>query len=366
MHLNDPNTIDTPAITIDLDILDKNLRDTQDLAQNAGVKLRPHTKTHKSVWIAKKQLKYGAAGITVATLGEAEEMAAAGIRDILVAFPIVGKVKLNRLAKLMEQATITVSTDDLTVTQGLSDLGVALNKKIPLYVDVNTGLNRCGREPGEETAQLVRQMVKFPGVTVKGLMTHGGHGYVQKSVDDLRQVAKQEAESLVRTQTLLKKDGIHIEEISVGSTPTSKFIAEQVGVTEMRPGAYVFGDRSQLALGIIDKKQCAMKIVATVVSVPRTGVAIIDAGSKTFSSDANAHFPGYAVWEENDDVYVERLSEEHGNCHVPENVELKVGQQLTFIPNHCCTVTNLHDRLMGCRNGVFEKWITVDARGKVQ
>lgn len=366
MDIGSRNSLDTPAVTIDLDILDKNLKEMANSAQKAEVKLRPHTKTHKSSWIAKEQLNYGAAGITVAKLGEAEEMVAAGMTDILVAFPIVGQPKLERLSKLMEKADIIISTDNVTVARGLSDLGEAVKKKIPLYVDVNTGLNRCGKEPGEETVELIRHLSQLSGVTVQGLMTHAGHGYAQKTMEDVRKVAQHEAESLVNTQTLLERSGFHIEEVSVGSTPTSTFIAEQVGVTEMRPGAYVFGDRSQLAIGMIGQEQCAMKVVATVVSVPRPGVAIIDAGSKTFSSDVNAHFPGYGVWDQDDDVYIERLSEEHGNLKVSKNVNLQVGQQLAFIPNHCCSVTNLHNHLMGCRNGVFEKWITVDARGKVQ
>jgi D-serine deaminase-like pyridoxal phosphate-dependent protein len=358
--------IETPAVLVDLEILDRNLQETAMLAKKAGVKLRPHLKTHKSIWIAEQQMKYGACGITVAKLGEAEVMIKAGITDVLVAFPIIGKAKLQRLAKLMEYAQIIVSVDHVAVASGLSELGQSLKKTIPLYVDVNTGLNRCGREPGEETAELVKEISKLPGVEVRGLMTHGGYSYKSTSKEELRAAAKHEADCLVTTKELLFKYGIDVPEVSVGSTPTSKFIDEQIGVTEMRPGAYVFGDGGQLSGGIITEAQCAMTVMATVVSTPRKGMAIIDAGSKTFSSDLNSHRPGYGILHGNYDVFIDRLSEEHGNVHVPDDLAFEVGERLFFLPNHCCTTTNLHHQLYGVRNGNVEKVIPVDARGKVQ
>ncbi|MBP1994016.1 alanine racemase [Paenibacillus eucommiae] len=358
--------LETPAILIDLDTLDRNLRHTAELAQKAGVKLRPHFKTHKSVWIAKQQMKYGACGMTVAKLGEAEVLVDAGIDDILIAFPIVGKAKLERLAKLLERAKIIVSTDNVDVAKGLSDLGTSIGKKIRLYIDVNTGLNRCGKEPGEETAALVTEISKLPGVEVIGLMTHGGFAYGLKTPEDLRNAALTEAQGLVKTKELLEQSGISIPEISVGSTPTSKYVDAVEGVTEIRPGAYVYGDGGQLFIGIIKPEECAMHVMATVVGIPRKGTAIIDAGSKTFSSDASGHFPGFGRLRDQPEVYVERLSEEHGIVHLPEGVSYEIGDQLFFLPNHCCTVSNLHNELQGIRGDQVEQIITVDARGKVR
>jgi D-serine deaminase-like pyridoxal phosphate-dependent protein len=359
------NDVETPAILVYLDILDSNLRTTAELAREANVKLRPHFKTHKSVWIAQKQMEYGASGVTVAKLGEAEMLLEAGITDILVAFPIVGQAKLKRLSVLMEKADIIASTDSMEVAEGLSHLGNSLGRTIPLYVDVNTGLNRCGKEAGEESAALVVEIAALPGVEVRGLMTHGGHAYGKTTSSGLREVARLEAEGLVKTKELLERAGISIPEISVGSTPTSKYIAEQTGVTEMRPGAYVYGDGGQLSTGIIDADEVAMRVLATVVSLPRKGTAIIDAGSKTFSCDPNAHRPGYGICEDNPEIYVSRLSEEHGILHVPDGVNLSIGDRLSFIPNHCCTVANLHNQLYGVRDGIVEQQIIVDARGKI-
>ncbi|MDF2657698.1 MAG: alanine racemase [Paenibacillus sp.] len=359
---------ESPTVLIDLDILDKNLRDTANNASRAGVKLRPHTKTHKSVWLAKEQIRYGAAGITVAKLGEAEVMAEGGIDDILIAFPVIGASKLERLGRLMEKAKITLSTDDEDVARQLSEFGKSLNRDVLLYVDVNTGLNRCGREPGEETAELVKRISQLPYIRVTGLMTHSGHAYGHNTPDAIREAAKQEAEALLMTKQLLEKDGIGIENISVGSTPTSKFITDVagIGVTETRPGAYVFGDGGQWKMGLISEEQCAMTVVATVVGRPRPGTIIIDAGSKTLSSDVSKYHPGYGVILGHEGVVIERLSEEHGIVSVPDREQFQVGQQLRIVPNHCCVVTNLHDRLAGVRGGRFEKWLTVDARGKVQ
>lgn len=361
-----PEGLETPAVTVDLDILDANLRRTAERARAAGVKLRPHIKTHKSVWIAKEQLRYGAVGITVAKLGEAEVMASAGIDDILIAFPLVGASKLKRLSTLLERAAITVSVDHLDSATGLSELGVSLGRRIPLYVDVNSGLNRCGREPGEPSAELVRSIAALPGVQVTGLMTHAGHAYGGQSEDDGRATAAKEAESLLSTMRILQEEGFGPLEISVGSTPTSKFIGELSGVTEMRPGAYVFNDVSQLTTKTAGVDDCALRVYATVISTPRPGTAIVDAGSKTLTNDANARRPGFGLIAAFPEIVVERLSEEHGNLRLPEGVQLSIGDVVEIIPNHCCTVANLHDELTGLRGGRVDRAIPVDARGKIK
>ncbi|WP_284639271.1 alanine racemase [Paenibacillus silviterrae] len=362
-----PEHIETPAIVIDLDVLDANLRRTAELAAKAGVRLRPHTKTHKSVQLAKEQLAYGASGITVAKLGEAEVMAEAGIQDILIAFPIVGRSKLMRLGRLLQLCQISVSVDSYEAAKELSQLGEYLKQRIPLYLDVNSGLNRCGKEAGEETAELALQIAKLQGIRLATLMTHAGHAYAKSSTTDILDVARSEAEALLESQRVLRKKGIEVAELSVGSTPTSKFVGELAGsgITEMRPGAYIFGDGSQLYTGLIGEDECAMRIYATVVSTPRQGTAIIDAGSKTLTNDTSIHRRGFGLIPETPEIYVERLSEEHGILSVPEGVSLRIGDVVSIIPNHCCTVANLHDQLIGVRKGQVERLITVDARGKI-
>lgn len=358
--------LDTPSVVIDLDRLDQNLRQTSERAAKAGVKLRPHIKTHKSVWIAKRQIELGACGITVAKLGEAEVMAEAGIEDILIAYPILGARKLARLAELMEKAKVTVSVDSVEAAEGLSRTGLALGVRIPLYLDVNSGMDRCGAEPGAPSAEIGLRLAELPGVELVGLMTHAGHVYSRSTPDGCREVAHAEAQALLATQEQLQAHGIAIRDISVGSTPTSKFVRELKGITEMRPGAYVFGDGSQLYPGTIQLEECAMRIYATVVSAPRPGILILDAGSKTLTTDVSAHRPGYGLLPDHPDAVIERLSEEHGIVRVPEVCPLRIGDLVSIIPNHCCTVVNLHDELIGVRNGRFERELPVDARGRVR
>ena len=359
------NEIETPAVLVDLDILEKNLKHTAQLAADAGVKLRPHCKTHKSVWLAKKQMEYGASGITVAKLSEAEVMADGGITDILVAYPIVGKAKMDRLAGLMKRASIIVSTDSVVVAEGLSQLGLDLNQKVKLYVDVNSGLQRCGLEPGRETVELVKQMVMLPGIEMLGLMTHGGFSYDCVGRENLLAAAHREADALLKTKRSLDQEGIEVKEISVGSTPTSKFIGEMAGVTEVRPGSYVYGDDQQLSIGIISEEECAMHVLTTVVSTPRAGSVIVDAGSKTFCSDVCPHRKGYGMMKADHRIFIEELCEEHGIVKIPLETDFKIGDRLEFLPNHCCATANMHNELYGIRNGVVERMIKVDARGKV-
>lgn len=359
--------MDSPAVVIDLDVLDANLRRTAALADQAGIKLRPHVKTHKNVWIARKQLEHGAVGITVAKLGEAEVMADGGIDDILIAYPIVGEPKLKRLANLIRRGIrVTVSVDSMEAARGLSEVGVGLGMRIPLYLDINTGLNRCGREPGEPSAELAFAMAALPGITVRGLMTHAGHAYGRSDREGVSEVARGEAEGLIATRQVLLDCGLDVPEVSVGSTPTSKFAGQWPGVTEMRPGAYVFGDGSQLFPGLIGLSECAMRIYATVVSAPRPGTVIVDAGSKTLSSDTSPHRRGYGYLPDYPDAYVERLSEEHGILSVPDDCPLRIGDVVEIIPNHCCTVVNLHDELYGVRGDRVDRMLTVDARGCVK
>ncbi|NOU96169.1 amino acid processing protein [Paenibacillus sp. LMG 31456] len=362
-----PESVDTPAIVIDLDRLDANLRWTAELAAKAGVRLRPHTKTHKSLWLAGEQLRHGAAGITVAKLGEAEVMVEGGIDDILIAFPIVGRLKLERLGRLLQRASVYVSVDSYEAAHSLSELGEQLKLRIPLYLDVNSGLNRCGKQPGDETAELALQIAKLRGIKLAALMTHAGHAYGKSSPDDCLEVARTEAEALIESQRVLRRKGVEVNELSVGSTPTSKFIGQLAGsgITEMRPGAYVFGDGSQLYPGLIEERECAMRIVATVVSTPRPGTVIIDAGSKTLTNDISPHRSGFGLIPKHPEIRIERLSEEHGILSVPDGITFRIGDRLSIIPNHCCAVVNLHDQLIGLREGNIERMIQVNGRGQI-
>lgn len=363
---NNKQEWDTPVIQVDLDRLEQNLKAMADRARKANVVLRPHTKTHKSVTIAKQQTELGAGGITVAKLGEAEVMADAGMNDILIAYPIVGPAKIRRLLALSERVDVIVSCDDPEVASPLSDAFEAVGIRLPLYIDVNTGLNRCGREPGEATLEIIRTISQMPGVEIRGLMTHAGHVYSESDPEVVRQVAKHEAESLVYTKELAQKEGIEIPVVSVGSSPTAFFIGEQCGVDEMRPGSYVFGDRTLLSIGLMREEECALTILATVVSTPRPGVAIVDGGTKTFGNDAHPNWPGYGQVVGHPDWILQKLSEEHGMLQLPEGASVLIGDVLAFIPNHCCFTVNLHDQLTAVHGLEITEPIEIQGRGRIR
>lgn len=228
--------LDTPSLLIDFDKLENNVARMQRIADDNGVKLRPHTKTHKTPYIAHMQIRAGARGITVAKLGEAEVMNAAGIDDILVAFPLQGAAKMERLLRLAERAQMRVSLDSLKVAQDISDAAAERGVKIPFYVEVDPGLHRVGLPPREPTRAFVREVVKMPALEFIGLLTHAGHTYAATTREQIAAIGKNEGELMVETAEMIRADGIAVGEVSVGSTPTARFAAQVKGVTEIRPG----------------------------------------------------------------------------------------------------------------------------------
>lgn len=353
---------DTPFLALDLATLERNLQRMAALAKAAGVKLRPHTKTHKSPYVAKKQLEYGAAGITVAKLGEAEVMADHGIDDILIAFPIVGRNKLKRFSELLRRAKLTVALDDIAVASGINEVGEAHKRRIPIYADIDTGLHRMGRGV-EESIEPILEIAKLPYVEVRGLMSHTGHAYAKATEEEIRATAIEDAELMNEVRSRLAKRGVEVPEISVGASATARFIADIPHATEMRPGMYAFNDRFVMAAGGAEVEDCAVTVVATVVARPEPNRIIIDAGSKTFASDGFRH-GGYGHVIGHPNLTLRSLSEEHGTIQVTGDCSLRIGDVLRIIPNHICPAINLADELYGFRGGQLETVIPVSARGK--
>jgi D-serine deaminase-like pyridoxal phosphate-dependent protein len=358
--------IDTPAVMIDLEKMEQNIHHMAERARQFRVKLRPHVKTHKSPWIAHLQLTYGACGITVAKLGEAEVMVDAGIHDILVAYPIWGEEKLSRLSRLLDRAKVSLSLDSLEVAEGLSNLGKRKGIRIPIYLEIDTGMGRCGLKPGEGARSLAQKLTEMDGLELIGLLTHAGHGYNAKSEEELRKIGLEEGGLLVELATILRKeDGIEIREISVGSTPTARFVVEVPGITELRTGTYVFNDVGQIRAGSASLENCAASVLVTVVGRPASHRAIIDGGSKTFTSDRRVGMEEYGIIKGRSGLSFVRMSEEHGIIIMNEKAEdLKIGERLEIIPNHICSCINLCDEIYGVRDGKLERVISIAARGK--
>jgi D-serine deaminase-like pyridoxal phosphate-dependent protein len=360
--------LDTPALVIDLDVVRANVAEMAKVAAAHGVGLRPHIKTHKIPELARIQLEAGATGITCAKLGEAEVMADAGIDDILIAYPIWGEPKLRRLATLRERARVRVSLDSPEVAVGLSRLGRQTGAPVEVLVEVDTGMHRLGRPPGRPTADLVAEIAAIPGVEVVGLLTLAGHAYHSRSPEELAETARREGADLVATAELCAREGIEIREISVGSTPTARHVAGVAGVTEIRPGTYIFNDTAMMRLGVATEETTGARVLTTVVGRPSPERVVLDAGTKCLTSDGTGT-PGWIRAVGLPYLHMEFLNEEHGVAHLgpghARDGELPVGTRMQLIPGHACPVVNLFDVAHGVEGGRVVTELRVAARGAV-
>lgn len=370
----------TPFAFIDMTRVRANIRAMADRAAAAGVKLRPHAKTHKSAVIAKMQIEAGAVGVCCAKLGEAEVLADAGIGDIRVPYP-VNPINADRVIALVDRTRLSIVVDDMDVAKGWSDAMTAAGKTLDVLVKVDVGFHRCGINPSAVDApDRVAFVGSLPGLNFRGLLSHAGQAYHAASEMELEHMAMREAEMMSDLAERASLAGAKIEEISVGSTPTARFIGKQVkqvarfAPTEMRPGNYVFLDRTQVALGAATLETCAMFIAATVVARPAPDRVILDSGAKTLALDGARGFeamPGHGLVIHEDGtpdptLVIERLSEEHATVRATSPTRLKIGDRVRVLPNHACVVTNLMDELVITEGGVVTGAIKVDARGRIR
>ena len=359
--------LDTPLIAVDLDLLEHNIAEMAALAASHGVSLRPHAKTHKSPHIARMQLAAGAVGLTCAKLGEAEVLVEqGGVTDILIAYPIVGEIKIRRLLHLLDRARVIVAVDTHQAAAALSQAMSASDRTPDIYLEVNTGQDRAGARAGQEAVDLAVAISLLPGLRLAGVMTHEGHAGFS-SPDEIATVAQNAGRALVDTAERIRTQGIEVAQVSVGSTPASWFTPRVAGITEMRPGTYVFHDNNAFRHGRISPDRCAARVVSTVVSRPAPDRAIIDAGSKALALDPSPSHPGHGYIVGHPGAPIARLSEEHGVVTLsPDERGFEVGDRVEIIPNHICPAVNLTDELTIVRDGhVVDRW-PVAARGKVQ
>ncbi|HEY8576137.1 MAG TPA: D-TA family PLP-dependent enzyme [Devosia sp.] len=347
--------LDTPCVLVDLDRAESNLQRAQAFADKAGLKLRPHIKTHKLPRFAQRAIELGAVGITVQKLGEAEVMANAGISDMLLTFNIIGAAKLKRLRALHDRVTIRVVADSHECVAGLAAAFADASKPLGVFVECDTGMGRCGVQSPEAALDLARAIIAAPGLDLAGLMTYPAAGKYREA-----------AEWLAAAKAMFEAAGIALPTITTGGTPDI-WHADEAGVaTEYRPGTYIYMDRSQVAAGAASFDDCALTVLATVVSHPTTGRAIVDAGSKALTSDLLG-LVGHGYVVEYPDAKVVGLSEEHGTLDVSAYPDggPKIGEQIRIIPNHCCPVTNLFDQVHLVRGGEVVETVPVAARGRV-
>jgi D-serine deaminase-like pyridoxal phosphate-dependent protein len=347
--------LDTPCVVIDLDVVERNLVRAQDYCRRSGLGLRPHVKTHKIPELARRQIELGAVGITCQKLGEAEVMADAGMADILVTYNIVGRQKLDRLARLARRTQLTLVFDSREAAAGVSACLAAAGLGVGALVECDTGAGRCGVQSPDEAAALAGAIALLPGLTFRGLMTYAPKGRTAQTSAWLSEAV-----------AACGRRGLAVEVVSTGGTPDLYRAREVACATEHRPGTYIYSDRYMAAHGVGTLEDCAIRVLATVVSRPTAGRAILDAGSKTLSSDPMG-LEGYGHVLEYPTATLPGLSEEHGHLDVSAcNARPGIGERVTILPNHACAVSNLQDVVYGVRGDRVERAFAVAARGKVQ
>jgi D-serine deaminase-like pyridoxal phosphate-dependent protein len=345
--------LETPVLTADLDAIERNISRMQAYCDEHGVELRPHIKTHKLPELARRQLEAGAVGITCQKLGEAEVMADAGVEDILLSFPLVGSAKAERLAALAVRVKMTVVGDSAAVAEGLSPVLARQGVEVDFLVECDTGLGRTGVQSPEEAAALAELVDGLEGLRFAGLMTYPS--------------LPETAPWLLAAREAIEARGLSVERVSGGGTPTAERTHELGVVDELRVGTYIYGDRACIANGSVPLDDCALRVVATVVSRPTRERAIIDAGSKTLTSDLAVGATGHGLLVEYPDAEVYALNEEHGYVDVSRcEPAPEIGDRVTIVPNHACTTANMHDEIVLHRGGEVVETLPTAARGKVR
>jgi len=358
--------LDTPAVLIDVDTMERNLARAADYARRHGLRLRPHIKTHKIPALARRQLELGACGITCAKTTEAEAMLACGTRDLLIAYPVVGAPKIERLVALARRVEVTVALDSLEAARPIAEAARAAGVEIGVLAEMDAGLRRVGVPPGEPVLDLVLGLLALPGLRWRGIAFYPGH---IKTLDEAgRAQMGSLREALWSTVSLLRSRGLAPEIVSGGSTPLLWESHTLPELNEIRPGTYIFNDRNTVLSGACTPADCAATVLVTVVSTAPDRI-IVDGGSKTFSSDRLASSPEATFGEVlgHPELRFHKMNEEHG--FIDRNGSgaiFRVGDRLRIVPNHICVAMNLHERVYGVRNGeVVAEW-RVEARGKLQ
>jgi D-serine deaminase-like pyridoxal phosphate-dependent protein len=394
----DPNMtlqeIDTPALVIDLDVMERNIASMAEYCKTRGVRLRPHIKTHKVPEIARMQVAAGAVGITAAKLGEAEVMADAGIQDIFIANQIVGDVKLKRLSALARRCRVTVLADSGEGVRLLGEAALTAGLKLEVCLELNIAHpegkeGRCGVPPGPEAVRIAREIHGHPALTFAGILGFRGiprlfsRDDTAPGMDDLLETGREEGRLLTEFAHLLEASGIPCPQVIGGSTPTARPVADIPGITEVHPGEYVFSGGTHVGMGMSAVEHCALSVVTTVVSRPHADRAIVDGGSKTFAGDMhpalvpNLRLKGFGLVAAMNGPHalpgllpgaeLYALNEEHGMIRLSsdEARSVAVGTRLRIIPNHVCPVVNLFDEVYAVRGGRVEQVWRIEARGKL-
>lgn len=355
--------LETPVPLVDLDRLERNLDRMAAYAALHRLALRPHTKTHKSPRIGAEQLRRGAVGLTCATPLEAEVMSEV-CDDILLAYQVIGNSKLQRLMALPDRVKLTVALDSLDAVEQLACAAQERGRAVGVYVELDLGMHRVGLAAPEEMLRLARLVAARPPLEYRGIMFYPGH--IRAPVGQQGRDLERLAASLRDALRLLDQSGLAPAVVSGGSTPTV-WVTDQIGgLTEIRPGTYVYNDRTTVEVGACDWNDCALTVLATVISTAVPGQAVVDAGSKALGREpSRTEGDGFGALLDRPDVTVQRLSEEHGILDISRSSwRPAVGEQVRIVPNHVCIAVYLHEVIYGIRGDRIETSWPVVARGR--
>ncbi len=367
----------TPAVLIEQPRVLDNIDRMQEAADKRGIRMRPHAKTHKSAVVARWQIDRGAIGICCAKLGEAEVFAAEGFTDIRLPYPL-NPANAARVVALLERTRLSFVVDHPDVARGWSEAMARAGRTVDVLVKVDVGFHRCGIDPDPRSAvPFITTVASLPGLNLKGLLSHAGQAYHASSEADLRSIAEVETQTLQSLALLAREQGVQIDELSAGATPTARYSLQQDWLTEYRAGNYVYFDRTQVGLGAASLSDCALTVLATVVSKPSADRIILDCGSKALAADGARGFsplPGHGAIlsavtgasHADDNLLVERLSEEHATVRaISGATPLEPGRRVRLVPNHSCVVSNLVDEAWLTDGDSIVGPMPIAARGKI-
>jgi 3-hydroxy-D-aspartate aldolase len=359
--------VDTPALLLDLDAFEYNLDRMAQLLSGTGVQLRPHAKTHKSPVIAHLQMARGAVGQCVQKVGEAEAMVSGGVRNVLVSNEVVGAEKLIRFAELSRLANVAICADSEAHVLAIESAAAGASVRLPVYVEIDAGQGRCGIEPGERAALLARRIAQSEQLTFGGLQAYHGSAQHIRRPEERAAAIERAAKAVRRTLDALAKFGLQCPVVTGGGTGTFEYEIASGVYTEIQPGSYCFMDadyaRNLDANGYpVSTFRQSLFVLSTVMSAPRAGVAVLDAGHKAVTVDSGLPL----VWQRPEVSYVD-ASDEHGTLSYASDARpLQLGEKVRLIPGHCDPTIDRYDWYVGVRNGLVECLWPIPARGAMR
>ncbi|MGL5346688.1 MAG: alanine racemase [Peptostreptococcaceae bacterium] len=360
------NELSTPNFILNLDALENNLKVVQDLCNKNNKALWPMTKTHKSTKLAKMQIEYGAKGLLVGTIDEAEAFVNNGVKSITFPYPIANIANIKRVIELSKKARIILSFDNIESAKTWNDELTNENLTLEYFILINSGLNRLGVTPNS-VVELAKELSKFNNLKFIGISTHPGHVYGVMSAEEVAPISKQEIDVMSCAKNNLVENGFNVEYVATGSTPTFFDVVDNEVFDILRPGNYPFYDNIQLALDICKEEDCSLTALGTIISRPSENLFIVDVGSKCLGLDKGAHgsalITGFGKVKGHNNLNIIGLSEEVGKIEIVGETNLKVGDKIEIIPNHSCSCANMTSYVVGYRGDEVVEIIDIDVRG---